>query len=736
MTNAEYIAANIIEFVSKNNHVKREDLAELMQIPNEERFGFENIVEGLADNGDVYINPKGKVCIPQAVNIYKGVFCANPKGFGFVMQESVSDTHEEPETRRSAQGWNINGIPVGDIFVNIEDTNGALNRDIVLCRLLSQASGRGNAQGKVIKIIKRGHQTLCGTYIRPRKGDPMRQTKHWPGKGYGVFIPDGIKAAGGVFIAAQDALGALSGQKVVVRLVTQEPPLHAEVVEVLGNPNAPGVDTLSIVRMHEIPDAFGHEVMDEASAIPEQVHPHEFAGRLDMRSLPTITIDGEDTKDVDDAISIERLDGGGFRLGVHIADVAHYVRAGSALDLEARRRGTSVYLADRVIPMLPQRLSNGICSLNAGCDRLALSCIMEIDQNGDIVTHNILESVIHIALGTTYTKVEEVLNGNASGKQEALFVDMLQDMKDLAGVLYKRRIARGSVEFGFRESRIVLDDDGWPIDLYAYERNTATGIIEEFMIAANETVAEEYYKRGLPFVYRIHRRPGTEKLQMLEDALGKLGIVFSFGEKTGPKAVAELMQSVAGEPAEAAVSRMVLRSLKQAVYSNKNHGHFGLASRYYTHFTSPIRRYPDLMVHRLIKKLAGFSAADIEQENRQIRGALGEICLTSSLSERRADLCARDVDDLKKAQFMQGKLGEHFSGVISGVTSWGIFVELENTAEGMVSPLGLEERMEFDQDRLAYIGKTNKYALGDKVYVKVKDIDLERRKINLSLLES
>ena len=688
-------------------------------------------IDALVEDGLVYITGRGRVCLPQSVGVYRGSFVGNPKGFGFVVQEG--NTSEEEESNRP---WEVRGRALGDIFVHIEDTNGAIHRDTVLCRLLNFPKGQDRAEGEIVKIIRRGTVNIPGTYLRPSRRSS--EAARLPNRGYGLFVPDDKRMPQDVIVSREASMGATGGHKVVARLVGRTRPYEAEILEILGHPNDPGVDILSIVRAHEIPYEFAQAEMDEAAAIPDEVLPQEVQARADLRNLPTITIDGEDTKDIDDAISLERVEGGILRLGVHIADVTHYVKAGTALDIEARKRGTSVYLADRVIPMLPHKLSNGICSLNAECDRLALSCIMDIDETGDVLSHKIIESVIHVDLGTTYNNVQSFLDGEAPDKEIDKFAQMLRDMKALADILHKRRIKRGSIEFNFTESKIKLDENGAPIDVRAFERSTATNIIEEFMIAANEVVAEEHKMRSLPFVYRIHRKPSLEKMRALEASLTKLGYKLKTDTASGevsPRSIAALMRLVEGAPEEAVISRMVLRSMQQAVYAHKNEGHFGLASRYYTHFTSPIRRYPDLMVHRLIKRFAGIERDALPHNLRPVRSMLRDICRSCSLSERRADVCAREVADMKKTQFMQDKIGEEFAGTISGATSWAIFVELENTVEGMVPPSSFSERMEFDEDRFAFVGRRRRYTLGDKVRIVVKDTDAVRNRVIFNIIE-
>jgi len=672
--------------------MKPKALAGLMNVPRNKRAEFNDIASSLLRDGDIVIGGNGNISLPQHQGIHKGLFSGTRHGYGFVT----------PEDEGTVSRY-------GDIFIPAGATRDALNKDIVMCRIISADSGSRRAEGEIIRVVKKGYDAIVGTYSD------------------GVFYPLDPKIGGDIVVRPENSLGASDGDKVMVTVLprhTSSGLREGVVAEILGRGDEPGIDVLSIIRLHGIPHEWGSGVLDSAESLPGKVSDSDAEGRTDLRHIQTITIDGEDTKDVDDAVTINRLPNGNFRLGVHIADVAHYVRHGGPIDAEARTRGTSVYLADRVIPMLPPKLSNGICSLNAGCDRLALSCVMELDPAGALVSHEIFESVIHVDRAITYTVVNDIVTNGQNSPHYAdniRFTQMLEIMSELAAILRRKRLRRGSVEFGFHEAKITVDEHGRPTSIKASGRNTATSIIEEFMIAANETVAEEYFWRELPFIYRTHEEPSAESILKLNTFLKSFGHTIK-GSKTHPGAISELLAKIESSPEEALVSRMVLRSFRQARYTPENIGHFGLASKYYTHFTSPIRRYPDLTIHRVIK-------AALHDRNKQIErigDGLKKLCANCSLYERRAEACERDVANLKKAQFMMDRIGEVFPGIISGVTRHGIYVELENTVEGIISTAWLPEGYDFFPDRMCYTSRDGQsYSLGDKVAVEVKSVDTE-----------
>lgn len=621
-----------------------------------------------------------------------GVFCGHPKRFGFVTVEELDK----------------------DIFIGEDDTGGAMDKDTVAVRLIREPQGEKRAEGKVTRVVRRENDTVVGTYEKSRH--------------FGFVVPDNIRLNKDIFVSKENSMGAMNGHKVVVRVTdfgNDRKNPEGIVTEILGHINDPGTDILSVVKGYKLPVGFPDEVMEEARALPESVSGPERAGRLDLRDLMTVTIDGEDAKDLDDAITLSEKDGL-YALGVHIADVSHYVRENTRLDEEARERGTSVYLTDRVIPMLPRRLSNGICSLNAGTDRLALSCMMEIDGSGKIVSHEIAETVIRVDRRMTYTDVQKILDGDPERiKQYEDFVPMFRKMKELADLLRKKRRERGGIDFDFPESKIVLDTSGKAVDVRPYERTASTKIIEDFMLAANETIAEDFYWQDIPFLYRTHDTPDNERIRRLTAFIRSFGYYLKNGSgKIHPKEFQKLLGKLEGTKEEALISRLVLRSMMRARYTVENTGHFGLAVPYYCHFTSPIRRYPDLLIHRIIKET--IHGKMDEQRRGHFECLLPQAASDCSESERRADEAERQVEKLKKAEYMAGHVSEIYEGIVCGVTGWGMYVELPNTCEGLVRMQDLtDDYYILDEKQYRLVGeKTGKtYSLGQRISICVKSAD-------------
>ena len=582
-------------------------------------------------------------------------------------------------------------------------------------------------EGVVVKVLERGMPEIVGTYQLNRD--------------FGFVISDNPKFSKDIFIPRKEAAGIKNGDKVIAVITdygsgNKNP--EGKIKENLGNIRTPGTDILAIVKSFGIPSEFPEKVMKQAQRVPDHVLDADRDGRLDLRHLQTVTIDGEDAKDLDDAISLTK-EGDIYHLGVHIADVSNYVQYNSALDREALKRGTSVYLADRVVPMLPERLSNGICSLNQGEDRLALSCLMDINEKGKVVSHQIAETVINVNERMCYTDVKNILEDTdeeAKKRYDAL-IPMFFMMKELSGILRNSRHHRGSIDFDFPESKIILNAAGKAIDVKPYEANVATKIIEDFMLMANETVAQEYCTEEIPFVYRTHDNPDPEKVESLLTLLHNQGVkIQKAKEEITPKEIQQIIESIEGLPNEAMISRLVLRSMKQAKYTTECSGHFGLAAKYYCHFTSPIRRYPDLQIHRIIKdNLRG----RLMREGRTEHYAeiLDEVARQSSVCERRADEAERESDKLKKAEYMSYHLGEEFEGIISGVTGWGLYVELPNTVEGLVHVNTLrDDYYVFNQESYELCGEMTKkvYKLGDKVRVRVADADKMLKTVDFELV--
>ncbi len=651
--------------------------------------------------------PGEMILMAKKTRFAVGQFMCSSGGFGFVSVEGRDE----------------------DIFIPKEYVHGAMHTDTVEVELLPEPTGK-RQEGRIRNILVHGITEVVGTY-------QARDS-------FGFVIPDNIRIQSDIFIPIEHHKGAVSGDKVVVEITDYGDPYskkkpEGKIREIIGNINDPGVDILSIVKNYEIPCEFPERVMNQAGRCPEYVSEADMQGRTDLRDVLMVTIDGEDAKDLDDAVSLFIDEKGLYHLGVHIADVSNYVQEYSALDREAQKRGTSVYLVDRVIPMLPHRLSNGICSLNHGEDRLTLSCLMVFDKNGGLIDHDIVESVINVNERMSYTDVARILEDEDEETIERYreLVPMFRDMAQLSGILRKRRQDKGSIDFDFPESRIILDRDGNPVDIVPHERNTATKLIEDFMLAANETVAEHFFYMQSPFVYRIHERPDPDKIMTLGTFVSNFGhrIKTRRNEGVSPGEIQKLLNATQGTREEAVIHRMVLRSMMQARYSTVCTGHFGLALDYYCHFTSPIRRYPDLQIHRIIKD----HIRGRMNENRiaHYEEILDEVARHSSETERRAEEAERETDKLKKAQYMENHVGERFEGVISGVTAWGLFVELFNTCEGMVRASSMENDFYvYDEENLRLVGEKSgrEYTLGQKVEIKVLGADRLTRSIDFKIV--
>lgn len=675
--------------------IKRRDMRAMLSVPQEDREKFENLINELIAEGRVFETKKGKLASPKDLQMATGTFIGHARGFGFVTPDAGGE----------------------DIFIPASETMGAMQKDRVLYKVLHKAEKGKKADGVIVRILERGQQRIVGTFEAGSKG-------------YGFVVADDKKIAKDIFISRENTKGAVTGHKVVVEITDygedrRNP--EGKVIEILGHINDPGVDILSVIRRYELAVEFPEEVYAEIEHLGTEVAEADKKGREDLRDLLTITIDGADAKDLDDAVSLKRLGNGNFELGVHIADVSHYVRENTALDKEAYARGTSVYLVDRVIPMLPHKLSNGICSLNPHVDRLALSCLMEVNGRGEVVSHRILESVINSDYRMTYTAVREILEDGAPAllEQYAEILPMLEDMEELRQILGEKRRKRGSVNFDLPESKIILDENGKPIDIKPYEKSIATNMIEEFMLVCNETIAENSFWQEMPFMYRSHQELDEDKLEKMEQFLRGFG--YYLRKKDGeihPRELQKVLQKAEETDEERIITRMVLRSMMQARYTAENGGHFGLAAKYYCHFTSPIRRYPDLEIHRMIKKML-HGELD-EKASAYYRRKMPDWAKHCSKQERVAEDAERDTDALKKVEFMEDKVGQIYEGIISGVTNWGIYVELPNTIEGMVALSQMDDDYyEFDEKKMLVFGKRTKksYRLGDKVVVSVAKVD-------------
>lgn len=681
--------------------MKIKEIAILLNIPRENRTELEEVLDALVAEGKIEISKKGKYSKAER-KFVTGKFIGNARGFGFVESEEG-----------------------GDIFIPEDQIHGAMHGDMVQAAVISEKTGR-RMEGIITKIISRAVTQLVGTFER--------------NKNFGFVIPDNLKFGQDIFVPLERSKGAVSGHKVVVEITdygknNRKP--EGKVVEIIGHINDPGTDIMSIIRGYDLPVEFPDKVLRQAEAVAKPVSEADMAGRLDVRNWQTVTIDGEDAKDLDDAITLT-MEGENYRLGVHIADVTNYVQENSALDVEALNRGTSVYLVDRVIPMLPHTLSNGICSLNVGEDRLALSCIMLIDPKGNVIDHTIAETVICVDRRMSYTSVKKILadREKAEIQEYKELVPMFERMEKLAAILRKKRRTRGSIDFEFPETKMILDAKGRPVEIKPYERNVATKIIEDFMLIANETVAQDYFWQELPFVYRTHDNPDPEKIQKLSTFINNFGFSIHMGQdEIHPKELQKLLAKIEDTPQEALISRLTLRSMKRAKYTTVSNGHFGLATRYYCHFTSPIRRYPDLQIHRIIKE--NLRGKMTEKRIGHYDSILPQVASRSSELERRADEAERETEKLKKVEYMSGHIGEEFEGVISSITSWGIYVELPNTIEGMVHVSNLEgDYFRYQEDTYEMVGEvTNiRYKLGQQVKIRVMDTDRFMRTIDFVML--
>lgn len=687
--------------------IKRRDMRAMLSVPQEDREKFESLINELIAEGRVFETKKGKLASPKDLQMATGTFIGHARGFGFVTPDAGGE----------------------DIFIPASETMGAMQKDRVLYKMLHKAEKGKKADGVIVRILERGQQRIVGTFEAGSKG-------------YGFVVADDKKIAKDIFISRENTKGAVTGHKVVVEITDygedrRNP--EGKVIEILGHINDPGVDILSVIRRYELAVEFPEEVYAEIEHLGTEVAEADKKGREDLHDLLTITIDGADAKDLDDAVSLKRLGNGNFELGVHIADVSHYVRENTALDKEAYARGTSVYLVDRVIPMLPHKLSNGICSLNPHVDRLALSCLMEVNGRGEVVSHRILESVINSDYRMTYTAVREILEDGTPAllEQYAEILPMLEDMEELRQILGEKRRKRGSVNFDLPESKIILDENGKPIDIKPYEKSIATNMIEEFMLVCNETIAENSFWQEMPFMYRSHQEPDEDKLEKMEQFLRGFG--YYLRKKDGeihPRELQKVLQKAEETDEERIITRMVLRSMMQARYTAENGGHFGLAAKYYCHFTSPIRRYPDLEIHRMIKKML-HGELD-EKASAYYRRKMPDWAKHCSKQERVAEDAERDTDALKKVEFMEDKVGQIYEGIISGVTNWGIYVELPNTIEGMVALSQMDDDYyEFDEKKMLVFGKRTKksYRLGDKVVVSVAKVDRMMGTIDFAFAE-
>ncbi len=700
----------ILEFMRTEAYkpLTAEELAEQMELKGTELSELWQVIAELENNADIIKTRYDKYGVPERMNLVVGKLSASNKGYGFVIPEKVKTPDET------------------DIFIPPDGMMSAMHHDRVVVRVHCQSSHGKSRDGEIIRIVKRANPRVVGTYEASRN--------------FGFVTPDDLRLGQDIFIPKDAKNIVKSGTKVVVEITKwpeKKRSAEGKIIEVLGNTGDTGIEILSIIKRHNLPIEFPPEVEQAAEKAPDKISEDEIAGRRDLRHLPIMTIDGEDAKDLDDGVYVERLKNGNHLLGVHIADVSYYVRENTILDKEARERGTSVYLVDRVLPMLPRRLSNGICSLNAGEDRLAMSAHMEIDHKGQVVSYEIFPSVINVKKRFTYTVVRKILveHDEALISEHQELLSQLEDMERLCRILRERRMRRGAIDFDFPELKVKLDETGKPIEILKRVRSLAESIIEEFMLVANETVAEHMHKLKVPFVFRVHEEPDSEKMVKLNNLLHNFGQNLAQVDEIRPSALQKVLSHISGRPEERIISTVMLRSLKQARYEAQNLGHFGLAATYYTHFTSPIRRYPDLIVHRLIRET--FHMGDLSTKRKEkLAAMLPEIALHSSERERAAAEAERETVTLKTVEYMAQFVGDHFDGIINGVTAFGIFVELDNGVEGLVRVSSMEDDYyQYIEEQYSLVGERSHktYRLGDAVKVILTRVSPEERTIDFVL---
>lgn len=694
------IKEKILEFIKNSKPRSKDELTKLFKIKNKEKKEFLKIVEGLQSEGLIFEDSRKKYRFVDNDKFFYGKLQTNAKGFGFLITENLDE----------------------DIYISKNNLNFALNGDEVIVRRYKDSSG-DKPEGKVLAIVKRVNTKFVGVF----------QNK----KDFGFVITDESKMAMDIYIPKKKINGAKTGQKVVVKIEKwpeENKKPEGRIVEILGYPDDPHVDVMSVAASLDLPMEFNRAALAEAKSLPQEVSPDEIKERRDFRELLTFTIDGSDSKDFDDAISLEISKNGNYILGIHIADVAHYVEEYGALDEEAFKRGNSVYLLNKVIPMLPFELSNGICSLNEGVDRLTLSVIVEIDKEGNVKKYDICESVINSNKRLVYENVSDYLEKNIVHESIKGLEKTLDKMYELSKSLQKKREEDGAIDFDIPEVLIEVDERGWPQNIHKRDRRSANKLIEDFMLMANVCVAKEYYFKHIPFLYRIHERPKEEKISELNSYLRPLGYMINFDEKVEPRDVQKVLKKAKGTKEEMFISTMTLRSMTKARYSEINDIHFGLAFDYYSHFTSPIRRYADLTIHRIIKRhLKGKLSGGIVKNLKVI---LPEIAEQVSRTEKIAQDAERQVQDIKMAEYMSERIGERYDGRVSSITNFGIFVELDNLIEGLVSYRSMDGYYEFDVDHYKAVDydTKNEFHIGDEVKIEVINVDLNMGNIDFRLV--
>lgn len=686
--------------------LEKNELLKIFAQSKGERKIIGDVLAEMEESGLIYRTKKNKYGLPEKMNLYVGELSVHPKGFGFLEMQNEGEK---------------------DIFIPAHAMNGAMNGDRVIVRKVRSETAQSKVEGEIIKITQRAVVSVVGIYESSKR--------------FGFVIPDDRKIMEDIFISKKYTSGAKNGDVVVCKIVEYPQKgrnAEGKITEILGKKGEKGVNVRSIIKQRKLSERFTSKVLAEADRIELVIPSEEVKRRLDLREEITYTIDGSDSKDFDDAISIRKTERGHYLLGVHIADVSHYVPEGSALDKEALTRGTSVYLIDQVLPMLPEKLSNGVCSLNPNEDRLTLSCLMEVDEQGNLVRHEIRESIIHSKARLVYEEVSEMLEQEDPKllKVQAEVAESLFLAKNLAKILSEKRRQRGAIDFDFPESKILMDDQGEVLSVGRYERRIANRMIEEFMLLANEVVAEQFFWAEMPFVYRVHEAPDSERLADFAKFIATFGYHLKGDmEHLHPKELQKLLGEIKGRQEEPVIAKMMLRSMRQARYAPNCIGHFGLAAKYYCHFTSPIRRYPDLQIHRIIKETIGESMNS--KRIKHFEHIVETVSQQASILERNADEAQRQVEDLRKAEYMEKHIGESYEGRISSLTSFGIFVTLENTVEGLIRLHELsDDYYIFDVEHYRLVGEHTKriFSVGDKVNIRVESVNTALREVNFSLV--
>lgn len=691
----------ILELLKDEKYTKRKinELAAFFHmVSTDEYITFIKLMNSMEDEGLIIRNKLNEYYLIDQLNFYSGTLELNKKGFAFVR---VDEDRE--------------------FYIHETNMKDAYDKDIVLIEKIPSRGAR--EEGRVVRVIKRGQMRYVGE-IKKGKRD------------YYVEVDDS-KFKKPIFVDHAHMHGAVVGHKVVVEIKTFKPQVKGNIVKIIGHKNDPGIDILSVVHAHDVDIEFPKDVYEQIESISDEIDQIDIENRVDLRNEVIVTIDGDDAKDLDDAISLKKLDNGHYQLGVHIADVSYYVKEGSPLDKEAIKRGTSIYLVDRVIPMLPHKLSNGICSLNPQVDRYAISCIMEINQEGNVVSHDIMPTVIHSSYRMTYNNVNKILDGDFALQQEYKdVVDLFFLMQELAQILRKKRDAKGAIDFDVNEAKVIVDKKGKPIDVVLRVRGYSDKIIEEFMLCANETVAEHFKWLDLPFIYRVHEHPKLKKLQQFVSIVKPLGYQIKGSlENVYPNELSAIIEASKDTEEHTIIATLLLRCMQKARYDEQCLGHFGLADDYYTHFTSPIRRYPDLLVHRLIRTYLFEQRMDQISHFQEVIPYLAE---QSSNREREAIDIEREVDDMKMAEYMSDHIGEEYEGMISSVTQFGFFVELPNTIDGLVHITELrDDYYHYDEKNLMLVGEMTgrTYKLSDKVKIRVLSCNKKERTIDFELVD-